>query len=624
MTDSELIKILDDIHVAKFSLKSYLKKRFPAVYAEIISKTQFLTADESISLHERIYCIKHHLTAVPLCSVCNMKTVRFDTVNLCYKKWCSVSCSCKDPATLAKSRKTRLAVYGSETYNGAEKSKKTRKAKNNGKWHADDFCTKSRQTKLERYGDADYVNSQKARQTKLERYGDADYVNAEQIRQTKLERYSDEHYSNREQFKTTIQAFSEERQQQIKTQRKSTNLARYGHESAMQNDTVKKKAQHTCSKRYGVTSTLRLKHVRQSCMQKIKEQSWDNYISKDTEYVPLFTREEYISNTDPEHEWRWKHISCGTEFKSVYDDGHHHRCYKCWPNTSCGTSLLEQEVRDYVKSLLPDAEVFNKTAENRHIIPHRELDIYVPSKKFAIEFDGLYYHSEHSGKDRLYHLSKTEECEKRGIRLIHIFEDEWIEKKELVKTKLRHLLTDSCTRIFARKCQIKMINNQTKDVFLEKNHIQGKDISNIRYGLFYNAKLAAVMTFIKSRFNKNYQWELSRYATDGDVVVVGGASRLLKHFERDQQPTSLITYADRRWSQGKTYSLLGFKLLHISAPNYWYVKNGHRYSRIMFQKHKLAQLLPVFNPELTEVQNMNNNGYDRIFDCGNSAYIKLY
>lgn len=107
------------------------------------------------------------------------------------------------------------------------------------------------------------------------------------------------------------------------------------------------------------------------------------------------------------------------------------------------------------------------------------------------------------------------------------------------------------------------------------------------------------------------------------MTVVGGASKLLAHFEKEQHPQSLVTYADRRWSDGDLYRKLGFVLAHKTKPSYFYVKNACRYSRIKFQKHKLKDLLEDYNEDLSEVQNMKNNGYTRIFDCGNYVFTKL-
>jgi hypothetical protein len=178
--------------------------------------------------------------------------------------------------------------------------------------------------------------------------------------------------------------------------------------------------------------------------------------------------------------------------------------------------------------------------------------------------------------------------------------------------------------IYARKCIISEITDEEKRTFLHDNHIQGDVQSKVNLGLKYNGKLVSVMTFGKSRFSTKYEYELLRYANVLNHSVIGGASRLFKHFIKLHHPSSIITYSDKRWNTGTLYKNLNFKFLHTSAPNYFYFKPNNiltLFSRIQFQKHKLAKKLDNFNPELTEWQNMVFNGYDRIWDCGNDVWI---
>lgn len=213
---------------------------------------------------------------------------------------------------------------------------------------------------------------------------------------------------------------------------------------------------------------------------------------------------------------------------------------------------------------------------------------------------------------------KTELCEKEGYQLIHIFEHEWDFNQELIKEKIKAILGVNQEKVYARKCTVKKISVKEKNEFLNKYHIQGEDKSKIKLGLFYNDELIAVMTFGKPRFNQQYNWELIRYATSKHVI--GGAGKLLSFF-RKQFTGSIITYADRRFSQGNMYEKLGFKLERISEPNYWWVKNNEILSRYQTQKHNLKDILKdKFDPTKSEDENMINNGYYQIFDCGNLVY----
>jgi hypothetical protein len=253
---------------------------------------------------------------------------------------------------------------------------------------------------------------------------------------------------------------------------------------------------------------------------------------------------------------------------------------------------------------------------DRTVLHGHELDIYLPDKKLAFEYDGLYWHSE-LYKDKNYHLSKTEECEKQGIQLIHIFEDEWLYKRDIVKSRINGLLGLN-DRIFARKCQVREVPYKESEKFLDMCHIQGNCMSTYRYGLYYNDELVSLMTFGKSRFNKN-EFELLRYCNKLNVNVIGGASRLFEHFLKDHgEIQEVISFADRRWSVGNLYEKLDFTLVGQTEPAYYYVIDGIRHNRIEFQKHKL--IAEGFSPDMTEHEIMLSRKIYRIYDCGNLKY----
>ena len=219
------------------------------------------------------------------------------------------------------------------------------------------------------------------------------------------------------------------------------------------------------------------------------------------------------------------------------------------------------------------------------------------------------------GKDKNYHLNKTLECEKNGYRLIHIFEYEWINKQEIIKSKLKSLFGVEQERIYARKCIIKEIDSNTKNIFLNRYHIQGEDKSKVKLGLFYKDELVAVMTFGKPRFNKNYEWELIRYATSKHVI--GGASKLLKYFERNFNPNSIITYADRRFSQGNMYYKLGFTLKMLSSPGYSWISDEHLMylNRLNCFKSNVKKMFDDYDESLSIRENLINHGFYQLFDC---------
>lgn len=315
---------------------------------------------------------------------------------------------------------------------------------------------------------------------------------------------------------------------------------------------------------------------------------------------------------------------CGKKFHNKLSFGNFQKygtfssCNKCHPY-SC-SSHAEKEIIEYIKTIYDGEVLTNK----RTIIQNYELDIYVPEKKIAIEYDGIWWHSEENGTPKLYHLSKTEKCESIGIQLIHIFESEWTNRKDIVKSRLKSLFGVHDKVIFARKCTVKEISSDLSKTFQNENHIQGFTNSKVNVGLYFNDELISLMTFGKSRFNKKYEWELLRFCNKLGYHIPGAASKLLKYFEKTYRPKSLISYADRRWSIGKLYYALDFKLDHVSSPNYWYVYGLNIESRLKYQKHKLNKLLKIYDPNLSEHENMKNNGYRRIYDCGNLVFVKFY
>ena len=382
-----------------------------------------------------------------------------------------------------------------------------------------------------------------------------------------------------------------------------------------------KKRECTCLKLYGVSSNLLLDTPKLNSKKTILEKSYNNYIVNNKYDEPLFSLEEYCNRKNFLEPLHFRCRKCNREFVAIHDNGFHKRCPYCYPTH--GTSDEEQEVFSFLNSLLAETSIVKN---KKTIIPPLELDIYIESRKLAIEFDGLYWHSTENKNKPSYHLLKTNKCEEKEIQLIHIFENEWVYKKDIVKSRLKNLLGIYDSIIFARKCEVKEVEAKTSNAFQDKNHLQGHVNSKVNLGLYYQNDLIALMTFGKPRFDKKHDWELLRFCNKLGYHIPGAASKLLKHFERSWHPKSIISYADRRWSRGKLYEALGFKLDHASGPNYWYFNKQslELYSRVKFQKHKLKNLLVNFDEKKTEVENMNANGFRRIFDCGNLVFVKKY
>lgn len=290
------------------------------------------------------------------------------------------------------------------------------------------------------------------------------------------------------------------------------------------------------------------------------------------------------------------------------------RCPVCSENLS----KIEEELREFVKSELDQDIITN----DKQILDKKELDVFSPKHNIAIEMNGLFCHSEESGKDRYYHLHKTNNCLESGIRLFHIFEDEWRNKQEIWKSIIRYNFGKITNKIYARKCEIRLVDKPTTKKFLTDNHLQGYSNCSVSVGLYYNTQLVSILTFGKSRFDKNVEWELIRFANAKNTSVIGGFNKLFKHFIKKYDPTSIVSYADKRYSIGNIYRNIGMKEIKNDAINYYYFnkRESVRYSRHQFQKHKLKNKLPIFDESLSEGENMRINGFNRIYDCGNYKF----
>lgn len=298
-----------------------------------------------------------------------------------------------------------------------------------------------------------------------------------------------------------------------------------------------------------------------------------------------------------------------------YDHLCGHGCNKC----TSSISKAEFEINNFILNL-----GLKTITSSMSIIKPNQLDIYIPSEKIAIEYNGLYWHSEEF-INKNYHLNKTVLCENKNIQLIHIFEDEWLFKKSIVKSRLINLFGLTSNKIYGRKCLIKEISSNYSKAFLDENHIQGNINSSINIGLFYNNELVSLMTFNKPRLGigTTYDgYELSRFCNKLNTSVIGGADKLLQYFIKIYHPKQIISYADRRWSQGGLYEKLGFIKTNINKPNYSYIIGKNRKHRFGFRKEILKKYgFDIKNK--TEHQIMLDRGINRIYDCGTITY-KLF
>lgn len=280
-------------------------------------------------------------------------------------------------------------------------------------------------------------------------------------------------------------------------------------------------------------------------------------------------------------------------------------------------SSAQLEIFNYITSISSGF-----TQNDTSLLHGREIDIINHSSKIGIEYNGLYFHSD-KYKQRNYHLSKTNEMERLGYRLIYIWEDWWIRKKEIVKSMLSSILNATKTKIYARNCVINEITDYQARVFLHNTHIQGACVSKIRLGLYYNNELVSVMTFGKLRKtlgtkSKDGAWELLRFSTKLNTTVIGGASKLLSYFVKTYKPYTIISYAKRDWSTGNLYKKLGFKFDGETEPGYFYAKGKRRFNRSQFTKDKLIKQGAAKTKSESLI--MSEMGYLKVWDTGNLKY----
>lgn len=353
-----------------------------------------------------------------------------------------------------------------------------------------------------------------------------------------------------------------------------------------------------------------------------------------TDQKRTLTNEEFISKAKEVHGDRYDYsevnykntntkvcIICPEHGKFWQEPANHLMGQNC-PHCSKTMSQGEEEVYNFCCQLFGKNNV--KQRMRGVLRDNKEIDIYIPTKKIAIEYDGLIWHSERFNKDKKYHLNKTLECENQGIRLIHIFEDEWINKQEIVKSRLRNIFGLTENKVYARNCTIKEIDAHTSAQFMDKNHLQGRCRGKYHIGLFYGNDLVSVMTFgllrQQRKYNERFEesYELLRFANKANLNIVGGASKILKYFINKYKPYEITSYADRRWSDGKLYETLGFTHTHNSRPNYFYIIGRTRGNRFNFRKKNLVK--EGFDINKSEHQIMIERGLYRIYDCGCMCY----
>lgn len=359
--------------------------------------------------------------------------------------------------------------------------------------------------------------------------------------------------------------------------------------------------------KYGDTASLRIHNPRDMNKQEI--------LRSKEKFINLVRTIEYTSGMLPTSKHLSKLLDVGTVTILEYAKKYEVQLYT--GNQSFAESELLNRYRGIDGVKIHDRKLLKEEK--------MELDLYFSKHNLAIELNGVYWHSE-LYKDKHYHQEKTKACAKKGVRLIHIFENEW--ESEEHRNKILSIIDNivginEVKTVYARNTIVKNIDNKVCKDFLNKYHLQGDAGASIKLGCYLDNELLGVMTFGIPRFNNKYEYEVIRLCWNTSYNVIGGTAKLLKYFERKYKPSSIITYADNSKFTGEVYLRNGFKQLSTTEPNYKWFKGIKNLSRYQTQKHKLIeQGLGDFGDSETEI--MHNLGYYRVYDSGNIIFIRRY
>lgn len=544
----------------------YCEKQYPEFYEYLQSQYP------GIKFSESCYLYYNHLTSPPGCLACGSR-VSFRSIEKGYSRYCCSKC--------------------------ASRSK--------------DTIDKIKQTKLDRYGDVNYNNRGQAEQTCQHRYG-------------------------------TSNPFASE---EVKIRIKETNLQKYGVEYPSQSELIQQHRQQNTLEKYGVDHPSKLESVVNKIQAtKLKlygDANYNNRVRGEQTYrMNLIKKVPELLSITEEGDWvcTCPHPDCEECTEKCYVIDHqslYNRkkigCELCTKLFPVGSKHRITNIERFVMDVLDTNNISyiyndNYTLFDNTTGKYKQLDFYLPDYKLAIECNGCLYHRTNiysaPSKPPSYHLHKTDLCEESGIRLIQVWEDWVMNKPEIMRSMLLNKLGLTDMKVAARKC---VIRKEKSPSFFQANHIQGSCPCQVSYLLIYKDEVLAGMTFgrrkgiVHSSANEE-EWELLRFCVKAGYQVVGGASRLLNHFIKDYQPTTLVSFASRDISDGHLYKTLGFERIGKVQPSYWYIQptSYKRYHRSTFSKAKLLEH-GMGNPEETEFEIMDRSDYFRIYDSGTTKWV---
>jgi hypothetical protein len=516
--------------IEKNSIKeSWVRDNLKNLYNYIINR-------DGNTLSEKIYLLTNELKK---CKICN-NDVKFLSYKRGYREYCSKKCSNNDELLLKLKlesyKKTSVYKYGVDNPSKSE-------------------IVKSKLVESKKNIDYESMNN-KARISSLERWGVDNPSKSEEIKEKKK--------------KTTQMNWGVDnpfQSEEIKEKIRDTNIKKYGFYHQNISEEIKEKIRNTNIKKY------RSENFKSSEIDKIGTE-----IAKDINYIKYLSKSTYLFKcNDKPH-----------NFKILYDNYYHRKksnlkiCTVCNPISEL-SSIKEKELFEFISS------IYLGVIKRNYKIEGNELDIYLPELNLGFEFNGVYWHS-NKFRDNRYHLNKTNFFKKGGIRVIHIWEDDWLLRNEILKSQIRNWLGLSTNKVFARKCQVlEITDSKIVTNFLNDNHIQGTVRSNLKLGLFLGEEMVSLMTFDHLEGRKKMglvNWNINRFCNKSGYSIIGGASKLFNHFIKNYNVNRVISYADKDWSVGDLYLKLGFKKVNESKPDYKYVVGMNRIHKSRFRKSK--------------------------------------
>lgn len=453
--------------------------------------------------------------------------------------------------------------------------------------------------------------NQKRKNTNLEKWGVENISSLQETKNKVRERFNKEyggftlqskdlldkvHKTNVEKWGTIYPSQNSDIREKIK----STNLEKWGFTTPSKSVVVKTKIIDTLRLKFGVDNIMFSDIVR----SQFKVSNEENYVG-------------YLG----QRVYQFRCNSCENIYEIDYDNYYKRNlrkvnpCTKCFP-ISQNSSIKEIELRNFIVENY-DGEILTNFREGL------EIDIYLPDINLGFEFNGLYWHSK---LPKYYHLQKKNHFAEKNIKIINIWEDDWTNRREIIKSQIRYLLHRIPHKIMARNCEIREIFDAiTYKEFLNENHIQGYIRSIIKIGLFHGQELVSIMTFDNSEGRKKMntdEWNLSRFCNKINISIPGAASKLLSYFIKKYKPKRIISFADFDWSNGDLYYKLGFDLVKKLKPDYKYVVDGNRINKQRLTKKKLYKNKSII--DMTESQITNLLEIPKIYNVGQLKFEKNF